>query len=213
MSFHVVGSLPLGGINIAANASVAILGSLTAELDLMLFGSFGLGTFGAQLSLLFDAHVSAALSIGLQFTNPLEAIELTLSALVNIQASLSAALNLPIPSIQVSAQLSANASITAALGLQLGGIQLLIAAALAVKLPAIDFLASLTASLAAGPVVVASWGFADAPDLMINTGSEIFTAFSSGFGGLLPTDHVSGVMLITKTPSASVAISSILLVV
>lgn len=212
MALHLVGSLPVGGVNIAASASVAILSSLTAELDLMLFGAFGLGSFGADLALQFQASVSASLNIGLQFANPFLNVQLTLSALANITASLSASISLSIPTLQISAQLSANVALAAVLGLRLGGIQALISAALAVKLPAIDFLASLAANLALGPVVVASWGYTDPPDTLANTGADIAAAFSSGYGGIGAGDNVYGVLLVTAVPSASVGISATLLV-
>lgn len=210
MAVHVVGSFPLGGINIAANASVALLSSLTAELDLMLFGSFGLGSFGADLSLAFNASIEASLQLGA--INPLAQIQLTLSALAQIEASFSAAINIGIPTLQITAQISANIALQASLGLRLGGIQALIAAALAVKLPAVDFLAGLAANLSAGPVVVASWGFTSAPDTLANTGTQIDSLFHGGVGGIAAHDPVYGVLLVTKSPSASVGISATLLV-
>jgi hypothetical protein len=212
MALHLVGSLPVGSINIAASSSVDLIGPLLAQFDTMLFGSFGLGSVGADLSLQLQASLSANLNIGLQFANPLLNIEMTLSALANIQAALSAAASISLPTLQISAQLSANASLAAVLGLKLGGIQALISAAMAIKLPAVDFLASLTSNLGVGPVVCASWGFTDPPDTLANTGAEIAAAFGSGYGGIGATEPVYGVLLVTASPSASVGISATLLV-
>jgi hypothetical protein len=178
----------------------------------MLYGPNGLGATAADLALSFNASVDVTLGLGLQVQNPLANVQLTLAALAQVQAALTASLNIQIPTIQVTAQLQANISLQAALGVQLSGIQALIAAALAVKLPAVDFLASLAANLSAGPVIIGSWGFADAPDTLANTGVEIAAAFGGGFGGLLPTDIVYGVLIVTKDVSASAGISATLLV-
>lgn len=212
MTFHLVGSVPLGGFNVAANASIGALAPALAQFDLMLYGPNGLGATAADLALSFNASIDVTLGLGLQVQNPLVNIQLTLSALAQVQAALTASLNISIPTIQITAQLQANASLQAALGVQLGGIQALIAAALAVKLPAVDFLTSLTANLSAGPVVIGSWGFADPPDTLFNTGAEIEAAFAGGIGGILPTDAVYGVLIVTNSVSASTAISATLLV-
>jgi hypothetical protein len=186
---------------------------LTAQLDVMLFGAFGLGSVSADLALTFNASIDASLQIALNIQNPLVNIQLLLSAIANVQASLSAAFSIPqVPTAQLAAQISANAAFQGAIGAKLSGIQAVISAALAVKLPAIDFLASLTANLSAGPVVVASWGFANPPDTLVNTGAQIDALFSGGVGGIAANDTVYGVLVLTKSPSASAAISATLLV-
>ena len=47
----VIGALPLGAINVALDGSITAIVPLLAQFDLMLTGSFGLGTLGASLSL------------------------------------------------------------------------------------------------------------------------------------------------------------------
>lgn len=198
MTVHLVGSFPIGGVNIAAQGAVGLIGPLIAELDLML--AFGLGPIEADLAI----QLNAALTAQIQLTNnPLAAIQAVLSA----AASISASFALP----GISANISANASIAAALSLKLGGLQAIIAAALAVKIPAVDFLAALAANLSAGPVVVASWGFADPPATLATTGVQIQSLFTAGLPGILPFEPVYGVLITTKVPSASAALSATLL--
>lgn len=212
MPLHVVGSFPLGSINIAADLAVTVTAPVLAQLDLMLFGPFGLGGTAADLALTFNASIDASLQISLGLKNPAQVIQNTLAQLAQIQSALTAAANISVPTIQISAQLAANIATQAAVGVKLAGVQAQIAAALAVKSPVVDLISSLSASLSAGPIVVASWGYAAAPDFLVNIGAEIDTAFSSGIGGILPTDTVYGVLLVTKDVSASAAISATLLV-
>ena len=213
MPLHTVGTLSLLDINIAAAGALTITTPLLAQLDLMLFGSFGLGSTAASLSLSFNASIDASLQLGLGLQNPLQTIQLTLSALAQIESALLSAANISVPTIQISSQISANIATQAAIGAQLAGVQAQIAAALAVKNPAVDFISSLTANLSTGAsVVVASWGYAAPPDSLAAIGADIDAAFSSGIGGLLPSDSVYGVLLVTKDVSASSAISATLLV-
>ena len=212
MTFHVVGSFPLGGIHTAANASAVILGPVLGELDLLLFGQFGLGPLSADTFLQFNAAATANIQLALQLSNPFDVIQRTLAAMAQVQASLSAAASLSLPNLQIAGLAAANAALQASFGVKLGGIQAQIAAALAIKAPAVDFLAQLSANLALGPVVVGSWGFANPPTSLTITGSEISAAFSSGLPGIAPGEAVYGVLLVTKVPSASAGISATLLV-
>lgn len=212
MSFHVVGAFPLGGINIAASGSAALLGPVLGELDLLLFGQFGIGPLSADTAFQFNASVTAGVQLVIQFSNPFETIQRTLAALAQVSASLTASLGLSIPNVAIAGLISGNIALQASLGIKLGGIQAQIAAALAVKLPAVDFLAGLAANLALGPVVVGSWGYADSPTALATTGADISARFSAGLPGIAPGEPVYGVLLVTKVPSASVGISSTLLV-
>lgn len=208
MSLTVVGSFPLGAINIAAAGSVGITAPVLGQFDALLFGSFGLGGLQSDVALQLNGALQAQLQLGLSIANPLKTIQDTLTGLAGIAASLTAALALPIPSVQLTASLSASAAISATLAAKLGGIQALMAAAINVKLPAVDFIASLAANLAAGPVVVASWGYIGPTTTLAQAGVDINAAFSTGLGGLVPGDTVYGVLLVTKSVSASAALAA-----
>lgn len=210
MSLTLIGSFPLGAINLSAAASLSITAPLLGQLDLMLFGAFGLGGLQADFALQLNGALEAQLQLGLSISNPLATIQATLTGIASIAASLTAALSLSLPSIQLTASLSASVAISASLALKLGGIQFLIAAAINLKLPAIDFLAQLSANLSAGPVVVASWGYIGPTTTLAQAGADINAAFSAGLGGLVPGDTVFGVLLTTKSLSASVSLAAII---
>lgn len=209
MTIHVVGTFPIGGINLAASTALSLGGPILGEVDAMMAS---LGLTAADLSIQFNASINVQLQFALQLENPFVTIEMTLASLANISASLSASLGLSIPTPQIAAQLASAAVSAAAFGLQLGLLQAVIAAALAAKLPFVDFIADLATHLAAGPVVVASWGFAASPEPLEVVGTELDVLFSSGIGSILPTDNVYGVLLVTSSPSASAAIAATLLV-
>lgn len=204
MSVAVIGSYPLGAINVAASGAVTTALPLLSQLDLLISGSFGLGALLGDIALQFNASV--AISLQLSISNPFDAIAAQLSALLSVYASLQASLSISIPTVA----LSANLSISAALSLKLGGIQAYIQAALAIKIPAVNFFASLQAALSAGPVVLLSIGF-DSADTLIGAGGQIQSLFTAGVGGILPGEQVYGVVLITKTPSAAAAMQATLL--
>ena len=205
MSVEFVDELSFGAL---MPGIVLLIPPLLAGFDLVLTGSFGLGALLGDLSAQLNASLSIQLEIGLQISDPFGAISAQLSALLQVQADLEAALALGLPSISASfsLSLSASASISAALGLQIGGIQLLISASLALKIPIV----ALLASLEAGPVDLLSVGFTGGPDVLSTVGTQLNTlANSDAIGTLLPTDQVYGVILLTKVPSASVAIQGV----
>jgi len=209
MALNVIGTLPLGGINLTAGAAIALIPPLLVQLDLALFGSLGLGSFELDFSL----QLNAAFAANIALANPLDALLASLQALITVQASLTAmlALGLPALNLNLSINLGLNVALMASLGLKLGGIQLLISAALAVKLPVIDFLANLSLSVGAS-CVLASFGFAT-PDTLAGAGASINNYFTvTGISGIAPTDQVWGALIIAKTPSASVALSAMILV-
>lgn len=210
MSVAVVGSYPLGGINLAANTSVLLMAPALAQLDLALMGGFGLGALQADIAAEFNAALSAQVSLGLQMTNPLEALQQALQAAIQIQASLVATMSLGLPAVsaEVGVSISASAAISATLAAKLGGIQALISAALAVKLPAATFLGDLAGNLAVGPVVLLS--FYGPIDTLRSVGGQIDALFGAGITGILPTDRVYGVLLVTKAPSAWAAMQATL---
>jgi hypothetical protein len=211
MSVDLIGTFPLGAINVGLDGSITAIVPLLAQFDLMLTGSFGLGALSADLSLQLNAAISLQATLSLQISNPFASLKLQLQAILQIQAGISAtlALGLPAVSVQLSASISASAAISASLGIKLGGISLLIKAALAVKLPVVNLVASITAALSAGPFELLSIGFSSA-DTLASAGSEFNAMCATGFGGIAPTDQVYGVIMLTKSPSASVALSAII---
>jgi hypothetical protein len=207
VALNVIGTLPLGGINLTAGAVVSLLPPLLAQLDLALFGSLGLGSFELDFSL----QLNAAFAANIALANPLDALLASLQALITVQANLTAMLagGLPALNLNLSVNIGINVGLMASLGLKLGGIQLLISAALAVKLPVIDFLANLNVGASC---VLASFGFAT-PDTLAGAGASINNYFTvTGIAGIAPGDQVWGALIIAKTPSASVALSSMILV-
>jgi hypothetical protein len=215
VSTVVVGSLPLGGINIGLNGAVSLVVPLLVQFDLMLMGQFGLGSLLVDLSAQLNAAINLQLSFGISISNPFASLKLQLTAIAQIQASIQAALSLglsiglPAISVSLSASLSAAASISATLALKLGGINFLIKAALAIKLPVVDLMASLTANLSAGPCVLLSIGFDNATTLA-ESGNQYQALTAANLGGINPGEQVWGVIMLTKVPSASIAMSAII---
>jgi hypothetical protein len=211
VSVSVVGSFNLGQINVAAATSATLMAPALAQLDLALTGGFGLGALQADVAGQFNAAVSAQVSLGLQVSNPVAALQEALQAAIQVQASIAAtlALGLPVVSADLGVQISASASISAALGAKMGGIQALISGALAVKLPAANFLGGLAGNLAAGPVVLLS--FSSPLDSLASVGSQIDSLFGAGITGISPGDQVYGVVLVTKAPSAWAAMQATLM--
>jgi len=206
-----VGSLPLGAINIAAATSLTLFNPLLAQFDLAISGQFGLGALQTDLNAQFNAALNVQVNIGLTVSNPLASLQASLSAIAQLTAGLQAAISLGLPSVnaQVSADVSAAAALTAALGIKLGGIKALIEAALSVKIPAVNFIADLTANLSAGPVVLLSFGY-PSDETLANVGADPAALFGAGLTGIAPGDGVAGIMLVTKTPAAKVGISALL---
>ena len=204
MTVNILGALPIGGINIAAAASLGIIAPLFVQLDLALFGAFGLGGIQADISAQFNAAVQAQISVSLTIQNP----ALLLSGLANLMANIQLALNLPIPSIALD--IGANISLALALGIRLGGISALIEAALAVKLPAVAFFAALAAALSAGPVFLLNFDNIT----LAGAGGEIASQFSAGLvdGGdfITAVEAVQGIILLTKSPSVFVSLGAVL---
>ena len=215
MSVDYIGEFPLGAINVGLSAEIALVVPLLAQFDLMLTGSFGLGALAADISAQFSAALAIQAQIGISISDPFAALEALIAAFVQIQAQVSLILTLGLPtvSVQLSATLSASLAISASLSLTLGGLNLLIQAALAVKLPVINILAELQAALSAGPFVLLSIGY-EAPETLEESGIDYQALTTGPIGspvGINPTDQVYGVIILTKSPSASASLSAILL--
>ena len=208
MAISIVAALPVGGINIAAAGSVGLATGLISQLDLALFGSFGLGSLSSDLSLQFSAALDAEVQIGLQISDPVASLE----ALANLLASLT--ITLPSINLEANAALSANIASAAAIGLQLGGINALIEAALAVKTPAVDFFANIAAALGAGPLFLVNFSETSLSGGLAQAGIEIDTLFNGGLvagaDAIAPTDPVYGVIIVTKDPAAFAALGVVL---
>jgi hypothetical protein len=206
-----VGSFGLLDINIASAASLAIFNPLLAQFDLALTGQFGLGALQADISAQFNAALSVQVSVGLQISNPLAGLQASLSAIGQLAAGLQAAIALGVPTInaQLSADVAAAAALTAVLGIKLGGISALIELAASLKIPAVNFIADLSASLNAGPVVLLSFGYPSNEPLS-SVGAQAQALLSTGLTGIAPGDGVAGIMLITKAPAAKAGISALL---
>ncbi len=204
MALTIIGTLPLGGINLTAGAVVSILPPILASFDAMLFGTLGLGALEADLSFQLNAAIQATI----QLSNPFAAILAALQGLAQVGAQLSAMLSLGLPAINLNASvnISANVGLMGLLAAKLGGLQLLISAAISVKSPIVDLLAGLNIGASC---VLASFGYVT-PDTLSSAGASINGFFQTGFEGILPGDSVFGVIILTKSPSASVALSGMI---
>jgi hypothetical protein len=206
-----LGSYTLGGVNIALAASLGLLNPLTAQLDLFLTGSFGLGPFMADLQGQFAAAIGAQASLALQVSNPFLAIQTALTSFANLAAALQAALAFGMPTlgIQLGAQVAAAAALGATLQIKIGGIKALIKGAAAVKIPAIAFVGEMAGAISAGPLHLLSF----TGSTLSTTGAQISSMFNAGLGPsdpILPGEIVLGLILVTKDPAVFDAMGVIL---
>ena len=206
-----VGSYTLGEVNIGLAVGIGLLNPLLLQLDLFLFGQFGLGPFLLDIQVQFQAAISATLQLSIGITDPLAALRALLAALIQLQASIAIALSFPLPmiTIQAAAQLSAVASLAGSLSLKIGGIQALLAAGLAVKIPALQFVAKMAATLSAGPIHLLTF----TGDTLLNSGAQIQTKFASGLGPsdpITPGTLVDGIIIVCKDPIVFQALGVIL---
>lgn len=209
MAVTLVTSATLGELNVGLTAAVGFLNPLGAQIDALL--ALGLGPFEADLALQFNAALAAQASISLQIGNPLAALQAAIGALAALQAALQAALTLPPVQLSLSAELTASAALAATLSARLGGLSILIQAALAIKIPAVKAAASLAASLSAGPVFLHQF----TADSLSGTMTEI-GGFSSGMSdpfnpsnNIASGETVSGFLFTSKDPAAFVAMQAI----
>lgn len=199
-------------INVAAAGALGVLNPLLAQVDFTLYGSLGLGALQANLQAQLSAALQAQLDIGLNISNPYVGFTIALGAIAILQAQISLALSGALPSISIDAgaQLTALASFSAVLAAQIGGLEALIQAGLAVKIPAVTFAGALAGALSAGPVFVIS--FENTP--LSSVGGSIQADFNAGltFGPntILPGESVYGILIVTKAPAAWGAISATL---
>jgi len=206
-----VGSYTLGEVNIGLAAGLGLLNPLLLQFDLFLTGQFGLGPFLADIQVQFTSAISAALQLNVALSDPLAAIRALLTAFASLQAALSVALSfgLPTASLQIGLQISAVVALSASLSLKLGGVKAMIAAGLAVKIPALRFAAKMAATLAAGPVHLVTFR----GNTLAGSGAELAALFATGLGPsdpLHPGDFVDGILIVTKDPIVFQALAAIL---
>jgi hypothetical protein len=204
MSTVYLGSLPLGAVNVGLDGAVTLVGPLLAQVDLMVTGPFGLGSLIADLQAQLQAALSAQVTFSLQIVDPIAYLRTLLASVLQVQASISAALSLGLP---ILPPLGVSFSLGGALSLRIGGINALIQAVLAVKLPIVNLFAGF--NLSAGPIVLLSVGYASVSTLASSV-VEYGALVSGGIGGILPFDPVFGVIMLTKDPSASLALAGII---
>jgi len=191
MSNHLwTSGLNLIDVNPSAAMAIGFINPLGAQLDLALTGKLGLGKLHADLT----GQLNAALNVGINFAGP----TLALTGIAQLQAQLA------LPSVSVS--VGANAALIADLELQIGGLEAMIAAALAVKLPAINFAGQLAAKLKLGPVTVLAWADATKAEVF-GWANEALDSLNTSSG---PPPNSFGVMIATASPDAWAGIQFLL---
>lgn len=189
----------LGSINSGLSQLNFFLPALSAQLDAAI--GLGLGPLKFDLSSQLNASLAAQASITASIGNPLDSIRLALLAVAQLQAALSAALTFPPIELSLSAELSATAALAAALSAKLGLLDGVIKAAIAVKIPAVNFSQVIGGSLDVGPAIMLTFdGISDSTS-MAAIGNLIQSKLQAPvtFGGdtINPSDPVSGVLILT----------------
>lgn len=210
-------AISLLDFNVGAAAAVAFLNPLSAQLDALI--ALGLGPFQASLAAQFNAalamQASLTLSISLGDLSLLATLKSTLAAVATLQAALAAALTLGLPPIQLSlgAELGAAVALAGVLKLQLGGIQALIKAAIAIKLPAVRAAASLGAALSAGPFFAISFSGVTLASVASWLAGEVAGGGLNADGQhLLPGDVTFGALIFGTNPSFQASFNAIIAV-
>lgn len=213
-------AIKLLDFNIGAASAVAFLNPMGAQIDALI--ALGLGPFGLSLGAQFNAALAAQASLSLSLSigdvGLLASLKASIAALAALQAALAASLALGLPPIQLSLglELSATAALAASLSLQLGSIQLLIKAALAIKIPAIKAAARLSASLNVGPFVCVSFSGTTVRNVSTFLAGEVATGqlYAAADGISLDVDQgdVFGVLLFGPEPSAKGSFDAIIAV-
>lgn len=192
----------LGNINVGLAAAVAFLNPLGAQIDALI--SLGLGPF--QLNL--NAQLNAMIAVQVNLPLPAVAIQGAIDAAASLVASLTVSLELPFPSIALSADISGDIS------LQIGGLDLLIEAALAIKIPAINAAAALSAALSAGPAILLTFDGISTATPMSAVGGLIASTFAGPITAdavtIQPFQPVSGIIIVTTGASVYTSLSAIM---
>ena len=199
----------IGSVNVGLFAAFGLLGALLANLDFMLYGSIGIGALHANFSLQLQASLQASLELGLNISNPFIGFSIALSAIATLQVEIALALSGQITfSLDVSFQLSANVSLQASLMAQLGGLELVLQAAIALKIPVVEFMARL--NLSAGPLLVASWTDMRLDQAASQVQLDAANGMSYGPITINAWEPTYGVVILTKSPAAWASLQAIL---
>lgn len=210
MPLDVVGTFSLGQISLGTSLAAAALVPMAAQLDAALFGPVGVGSFQAEVQGSLNASLGVSAQLQLAVTNPIASYQATLASITQLVASISAALAAGAPTIgaEISVQLSASAALSGTLSGRLGAMTSLMQAAALAKTAGFQVAGEIQASLSAGGVGLLSFGFSG-PITLQDTGAQCAATFGAGIPGILPSDPVYGVMVVTKDPTAVAAIQAL----
>jgi hypothetical protein len=202
----------VGEINVAAAGAISVLNPLLTQIDISLFGSFGISSLQADLQAQISAAASAQLDIGLGLANPFAGFQIALAAIVQLQAQISLALSGAIPAIGLDAlaQISALVALQAQLSVRVGIFDAMIQGGIAVKLPAASFSAGLGLNLGLGPVMVLSFSDVALAAAGIGIGNDFTSGLVEGPVTISPGETVYGIVLVTKAPAAWAAMQATL---
>lgn len=197
--FQLIASGNLGTLNIGAALAASAIIPLLAQIDLNIAFIGGLKTE-------FSAQFNAAVNFQISFSNPLLTLSVGIQAALQVIAQLQAALAIGIPPLTVT--ISASIAIAAAAAIKIGLLNVAIDVALGVVGVGASFLASLQASLSAGPVTIYGWSGIPMSTLQGEIAGHNFLA-----DGFPPASSVYGVLLMTAAPSAFVGMQFLFLTV
>ena len=210
---HIV-TADLIDMNAAAGVAVGFLNPLGAQLDAMIAANAG---FRAEISAQLDASIALQASLSLSVTDPFAYIKQLMEALVQLQASISAALSLPPLQLALGAELSAAASLSLALSATLSAFAS-IEAAIALKIPALRAAADALAALKVGPAVLLSFnGLVSGDEVTLSQwGTKIAADFSDGVGppgetDIGPDEPVAGIIMLTAGANVSASIAAVIM--
>mgnify|MGYP001483989540 CR=1 FL=1 len=210
MALNNLGSLTLADVNIGLLAALGLLNPLALQIDLFVNAQLGLGPLLADLEIQLNAAFAAFAAVGLQVSFPFFAVNALLAVLANLTATIQAAIALGLPSVSLtlSAQLTALADLIGFLEFRIGGIRALIEAGVGLKIPALELIAQMNATLTAKVHLISFTG-----DFLINTGADIAALFAAGLG---PPDYIDpfevchGVLMVTNDIGAYGSLSAII---
>jgi hypothetical protein len=208
----------LGGINVAATQSLNVLMPVLSSVDTSLFSPFGLGSLADNLKQQLASALAGSVSLTKGLANPIDGYMKALAGITALAAQIQAALAalssglvpLSTPSIETTNQLKTLSAFASSTAAQLGGLDALMQALKAAKLPAVSFAGSLSLMLTSPGAALVT--FEDMT--LAAAGAAIAGNFSTGLSWgpttILPADKVWGVIILTSIPSTWTAIRSTL---
>lgn len=205
-------AVSLGEFNVGAAAAVGLLNPLAAQIDGLI--ALGLGPFQASLNTQFNAALAAQMQLSIIGVNDtLAALKASIAAVVSLQASLQAALALGLPPISLGAEIGAQGALALTLKAQLAGLQGLIRAALAAKVPAIQGASALGGALSAGPFFAVSFSGVQLQAVSSWLASEVAAGGLSADSQVLASNEQTfGVLVFGTNPSFQAAFGAIIAV-